>query len=114
MCLGTGQEYMILQEVTTFEYPATLCSIRRSQDYYDCVWRLHIRITAPAMVHQRETVPVRECAIMDLTGIFQDPLSRVEHRLNSSVKVNHFKATVIGSLTYKGGYFHYVREDCCT
>ena len=65
----------------------------------------------PAMVHQQETVPVRECAIMDLTGIFRDPLTRAEHRLNSSTGVNRFKATVIGSVTYKGGHSHCVGED---
>lgn len=35
--LDSGQEYTILQEVKKFEYPATLCSIRRSRDYYDYV-----------------------------------------------------------------------------
>ena len=73
------QEYTILQEVVTFNYPATLCTVRRSWGYYDYVWRLHVRITASAMVYQQETVPVRECAIMDLTRIFRDLLSRVTH-----------------------------------
>ena len=69
------QEYTILQEVAMFDYPATLCTVHRLWGYYDCVWRSHVRITTPAMVYQQKTVPVRECAIMDLTGIFRDPLS---------------------------------------
>ena len=68
-------EYTILQQVATFEYPATLCTLRRSCDYYDCVWRLHVRIATPAMVYQQETMPIHEFAIMDLTRIFRDPLS---------------------------------------
>ena len=48
---------------------------------------------------------------MDLTGIFRDPLTRAEHQLNSSVEVNHFKATVIGLVTYKGRHSHCVGED---
>ena len=31
------QNYTILQEVATFDYPATLCTVHRSQGYYDCV-----------------------------------------------------------------------------
>ena len=56
-------------------------------------------------------MPVRECAIMDLTGIFGDPLSRVKHRLNSSIETNHFIATTIGLLTYKGGHSHCEGRD---
>ena len=45
------QEYTILQKVPTFEYPATLCTLRRSRHYYDCVWASHIRIAAPAKIY---------------------------------------------------------------
>ena len=31
------QDYTILQRVATFEYAATLCTLRMSQHYYDCV-----------------------------------------------------------------------------
>ena len=31
------QEYTILQRVVAFKYPATLCIVRRSRFYYDCV-----------------------------------------------------------------------------
>ena len=44
------QNYTILQEVTTFEYPATLCIVHRSRAYYDCVWRSHVRVAAPAKI----------------------------------------------------------------
>ena len=40
---GTKQQnYMIIQEVTTFDYPATLCIVHRSRAYYNCVWKSHI------------------------------------------------------------------------
>ena len=43
----TKQDYTILQEVPTFEYAATLCTLRKSQHYYDCVWKSHVRVIAP-------------------------------------------------------------------
>ena len=64
------QNYTIIQEATSFEYPATLCTVHRSREYYDCVWQSHIRVAAPAKIYQRETMPVEECAIMDFTGFF--------------------------------------------
>ena len=30
--------YTVIQEATYFEYPATLCTVHRSREYYDCVW----------------------------------------------------------------------------
>ena len=77
------QEYTILQRVATFEYPATLCTLRRSRAYYDCVWKSYVRIAAPAMVYQQETVQVHECAAMASTRISQDPVSRTKHCLNT-------------------------------
>ena len=56
-------------------------------------------------------MPVHECAIMDLTGIFRDPLSRVKHRLNHSIKTNHFTTAVVGSLTYEEGHAHSKGSD---
>ena len=97
---------MILQEVTTFDYPATLCTVHRSRGYYNCVWRSHVRIAAPAAIYQQETVPVSECAIMELTGIFRDPLTQVKHQLNHSLETNYFATTVVGALTYDKGYAH--------
>ena len=47
------QEYKILQKVAMFDYLATLCTVRRSCNYYDCIWKLHVRIAAPAMVINR-------------------------------------------------------------
>ena len=46
------QNYTILQEVATFDYPATLCIVHRSGGYYDCVWKSHVRIAAPAAIYQ--------------------------------------------------------------
>ena len=35
---GMGrQNYTIIQEVSIFDYPATLCTVHRSRAYYDCV-----------------------------------------------------------------------------
>ena len=100
------QEYTILQKVVMFNYPVTPCTVRRSCDYYDCVWRLHVRVATPAMVYQQETMQVHECAMMATAGMFLDPLSRVNHQLNTDIKVNNFATTVMGSLTYEGGHFH--------
>ena len=41
---ASKQDYTILQRVATFEYSATLCTLRRSRSYYDCVWKSHVRI----------------------------------------------------------------------
>ena len=50
------QEYTILQKVPTFEYAATLCTLRRSRHYYDCVWASHIRIAAPAKIYAQDNL----------------------------------------------------------
>ena len=55
------QDYTILQKVTTFEYAATLCTLCKSQHFYDFVWKSHVRITAPAKVYSNETLQVHEC-----------------------------------------------------
>ena len=54
------QDYTILQKVVTFEYPATLCMLRRSCHYYNCMWKSHVRITAPAKIYQHEILQVHE------------------------------------------------------
>ena len=50
------QEYTILQRVAMLDYYATVCTVYRSHDYYECVWKLHMRIAVPAMVYQQETI----------------------------------------------------------
>ena len=55
------QEYTILQKVPTFEYSATLCTLRRSRHYYDCVWASHIRIAAPPKIYEQENMRMDEC-----------------------------------------------------
>ena len=88
---GTKQQnYTIIQEVTTFDYPATLCIVHRFREYYDCVWQSHVQIAAPAKIYQRETVPVEECAIMEFTGFFRDPAAERCHKLNRSAETNYF------------------------
>ena len=81
---ATRQNYTIIQEGTTFDYPAILCIVHRARAYYDCVWKSHVRVAAPAKIYQRETVPVEECAIMDFTGFFRDPAAERHRRLNMS------------------------------
>ena len=54
-------DYTILQRVLTFEYPATLCNLHRSRHYYDCVWKSHVRVAAPAKIYAQETLPMNEC-----------------------------------------------------
>ena len=65
-----------------------------------------MRIAAPAAINHQETLPVREFAIMDLTGTFRDPLSREKHQLNHSIETNYFTTAVVGSLTYEKGHAH--------
>ena len=47
-----------------------------------------------------------ECAIIELMGIFRDPLTRMRHRLNHSVETNYFFTTVVGELTYSEAHSH--------
>ena len=47
-----------------------------------------------------------ECAIIELTGTFRDPLTRIRYRLNHSVETNYFTTTVVGELTYSEGHSH--------
>ena len=100
------QEYTILQQVATFEYPATLWTLCRSCSYYDCVWKSHVRIAAPAMVYRHETIQVHECAAIASRGVFEDPKSRTRHHLNPKLEVNNFQSMVVGSLTYEGRHSH--------
>ena len=61
------QAYMTLQEVATFNCLATLCTIHRSQGYYECVWKSHGRIASLITIYQQENMLVSECAVMKLT-----------------------------------------------
>ena len=65
-----------------------------------------MRIAAPAAIYQQGSLPVRECAIMELTGTFRDPLTRIRHQLNQSLETNYFATTVVGELTYTEGHSH--------
>ena len=73
------QEYTILQKVATFEYAATLGTVCTSLNYYNCLWKFYVRIAAPTMVYQQDTIQVHKWATMAATGTFLDPLSRVKH-----------------------------------
>ena len=109
--MAPKQEYTILKRVAMLEYPTSLCTLCRSCNYYDCVWKLHVRIDAPAMVYQHETIQVQECATTVSTGVFKDPMSRTKHCLNPKLEVNNFASTVLGSLTYEGRHSHFDGMD---
>ena len=66
------QEYTVLQRVASFEYNATLCTVRRSRNYYDCVWASHVRIAIPPIIYQQVTLEVYECNRMAVQGEFYD------------------------------------------
>ena len=65
-----------------------------------------MRIATLAAIYQQENVPVSECAIMELTGTFRDPLTRIRHQLKQSMETNYFATTVVGKLTYNEGHSH--------
>ena len=65
-----------------------------------------MRIAAPAAIYQQESMPVSEFAIMELTGMFRDPLTRMKHQLNHSLETNYFATTAVGELTYDKGHTH--------
>ena len=100
------QEYTVLQKVSTFEYNATLCTVRRSRNYYDCVWASHVRIAAPPMVYQQVTLRVHECARMATRGEWYDTLSGTLHQLDSRLEVNNIETTVTGDISFSGGHSH--------
>ena len=96
--------YMIIQEATYFEYPATLCTVHRSREYYDCVWRSHVRVAAPAEIYQKETVPVEQCAMMYSTGYFQDVVTDKYRKLNPRIEIDYFYSAVVGEMFYSKGH----------
>ena len=98
------QDYTILQKVATFEYPATLCTLRRSRHFYDCVWKSHVRIAAPAKIYMHEPLQVHKCSSASSTKVYYDPISRIHHTLNSNLEVNYFQSIVEGSLSYDGSH----------
>ena len=89
-----------------FEYLATLCIVRRSHFYYNCMWKSHVRITMPVRVYHQEVTQVHECAAMASSGIFEDPMTRTRQSLNTNLEVNNFDTTVVGSLSYNGRHSH--------
>ena len=105
------QDYTILQKVATFKYPATLCTIRRSHHFYDCVWKSHVRIAAPTKIYMHKNLQVHECSTADNMKVFFDPISRIQHSLNANLEVNYFRSTVTGSLSYDGSHSHCLGMD---
>ena len=85
--------------MATFDYPATLYIVHQWRGYYDCVWKSHVRISAPATIYQQDNVLVSECALMKLTRTVRDPLIRLRHLWNHGVETNYSTTTVVGKLT---------------
>ena len=83
------QDYTILQKVTTFEYPAMLCNLRRSQHYYDCVWKSHVRVAAPARIYVQETLRTEECLTAYLSRTYYDQSTGIQHTLQPGVEVHY-------------------------
>ena len=67
------QDYTILQKVTAFEYTATLCNLPRSRHYYDCIWKSHVRVAAPAKTYAQETLRTDECLTAYSARVYFDP-----------------------------------------
>ena len=83
------QDYTILQKVTTFEYTATLCNLRRSRHYYDCVWKSHVRVAAPAKIYVQETLRTEECLTAYLSRTYYDQSTGIQHTLQSGKEVHY-------------------------
>ena len=93
------QDYTILQKVPTFEYKATLCSLRRTRHYYDCVWASHIRIAAPPKVYAHKTLRVDQCLTASMARVYLDSESGIQHTLMPNIEVNYLQSVVEGSIT---------------
>ena len=100
------QDYTILQKVTAFEYTATLCNFRRSRHYYDCVWKSHVRVTAPAKIYSQENLHMEECLTAHLSQTYYDQSTGIQHTLQPGVKVHYLQSLVEGSITYDGTDSH--------
>ena len=97
------QEYTILQKVPTFEYSATLCTLRRSGHYYDCVWALSIRVAAPPKIYEQENMRMDECMTANSARVYYDPSSGFQHTLQNR-EVNYIQTVVEGALTYDSSH----------
>ena len=51
-------------------------------------------------------MPVEECAIMDFTGFFQDPVTKKHPKLIMSAETNYLYSVVVGELTYSQAHSH--------
>ena len=105
------QDYTILQKVATFQYAATLCTLCKSRHFYDCVWKSHMRIAAPPQFYLHETLQVHEPLMASNGGVFFDPTSRVQHKLEANQEVNYLQSVVEGSISYDGSHSYCSRKD---
>ena len=64
----------------------------------------HVRIAAPAIVYQLETIQVHECVNMAATEKFTDLVSGARHELNTNLETNNFATTVVGTISYEGNH----------
>ena len=87
----------------TFEYAATLCTLRRSRHFYHCVWASHIRIAAPAKIYEQEHMRMDECMTANSARVYFDSSSGFQHTLQN-VEVNYIRTVVEGALTYDGNH----------
>ena len=105
------EDYTILQKVVNFEYNATLCTLRRSRQHFDCRTYSHVRIAAPARIYAQETMRVEDCMRAREKGVFTDPRQGTEFSFNDRAEVHYFESTPHGSLWYDETYAYCTGTD---
>ena len=98
-------EYAIVQEVTSFVFTATLCTIRRSRLYFDCVWKSHARVAAPPEVYRPIDVPVSTCANMYRTGKYTHTATSKKYALGGG-DTTYIQSVPFGDITHSGELSH--------
>lgn len=99
------QEYAIVQEVTSYVLSATLCEIRRSRLYFDCVWSSHARVAAPPEIYRPIDVPVSDCANMFRTGKYTHLSTGQKYDL-SGADTTYIQSVPFGDITHSGEVSH--------
>ena len=76
------KEYVVPQQVVYFDYIGIMCTVVKSQFYYDCAFMIHVWITALPKVRRPQAVQVAECTKMNRDGVWSDPDTQTHHKLN--------------------------------
>ena len=97
--------------MVNFEYTATLCTLRRSRQHFNCRTHSHVQIAAPARIYAHEGMRVEDCMRAKQTGVFTDPRLGGEHSFNDKYEVHYFESMPHGSITYDGTYAYCTGSD---